>query len=83
MKKTPDTISKQRQSLTLQRDKWVEKAEELEIKLAEKPRQRKEVVRQIEYARDEASKLEQALQDLSTLTPSQKLAGWGESRKKK
>jgi len=83
VKKTPDKTSKARQSLSLQRDKWLEKAEDLEIKLGARPMQRTEIVRQIEYARDEADKLDKALVELSTLTRRQKLAGWGETRSNK
>lgn len=77
MKKTPDKVSKQRQALSLQRNKWLEKAEDLEVKLGARPGQRTEIVRQIEYARDEADKLSQALVELSTLTRRQERAGWG------
>ena len=83
MKKTPDKTSKARQALSLQRDRWLEKAADLEIKLGARPGQRTEIVRQIEYARDEADKLAQSLVELNTLTRRQKLAGWGETRKRK
>lgn len=83
MKKTPDKTSKLRQSLSLQRDIWLDKAKDLELTLAEHPADRTCLVRQIEYALDEADKLSQALVELSTLTRRQKLAGWGETRKRK
>ena len=83
MKRTPDRLSKKRQDLCTKRDLWREKAADLELKLAARPGQRTFIVKQIEFCADEAQKCIEALEELSTLTRSQRLAGWGETRSNK
>ena len=80
MRRTPDRLSKKRQDLCTNRDAWREKSADLELKLAAHPGQRTLIVKQIEFCNDEAQKCIEALEELSTLTRSQRLAGWGETR---
>ena len=83
MRRTPDRLSKKRQDLCSKRDVWREKSADLELKLAAHPGQRTLIVKQIEFCNDEAQKCIEALEELSTLTQSQRLAGWGETRSNK
>ena len=83
MRRTPDRLSKKRQDLCSKRDLWRDKAADLELKLAAHPGQRTLIVKQIEFCNDEAQKCTEALEELSTLTRRQKLAGWGETRSNK
>jgi len=77
-RKTPDVTSKNRQDLNSKLHLWREKTADLEMKLAAHPGQRTLIVKQIEFCNDEAQKCMEALEELSTLTRRQKLAGWGE-----